>query len=88
MVISELVMSSSSPLLLHSPYALQPSLLRPSSVAFALNGFARRSPRSAPAVVEVTTAYVEGRGYSTVIGNGEVYCVFEFFLRDPPFTWP
>ena len=26
-------------------------------------------------VVEATTAYIEGRGYSTVNGNGEVYCL-------------
>src|SRR5512141_2423266 len=51
------------------PSAWQPSPSRPSSVAFALSGFARRSPRSAPAVVEMTTAYVEGRGYSTVVGR-------------------
>nr|ABA96159.1 hypothetical protein LOC_Os12g11450 [Oryza sativa Japonica Group] len=58
-----------SPLLLHSPFALQPSPSRPSSVPFTLSGFARRSPTSAPAIVEMTTAYVEGRGYSTVVGK-------------------
>ncbi len=31
----------------------------------------------------MTTAYVEGRGYSTVVGNGEVFYLLNFSW-DPP----
>ena len=34
-------------------------------------------------VVEVTSAYVEGRGYSIVTGNGEVYYLSFIFSGSP-----
>ncbi len=39
-------------------------------------------------VVKTTTAYVERRGYSTVVGKKVKFIELRIFLGDPPITWP